>query len=276
MTTNGDKRVELALAAAQAGGAVAHKAFRGELTVETKTTATDVVTEADHAAQAAVINAIRETYPEEPIVGEEGDGSDAVPDDGPSWLVDPIDGTSNFVRGTRAWVTSVAALRDGEPVAAANVAPALGDTYTCVNGAVRRNETAVSVSAETDLAKFTVVPTIWWPRDRRAEYARACREIVERFGDLRRIGSAQLVLSMVASGELEGVFTNVTAAPWDTVAGAFLVRSAGGTVTDLAGERWRHDSRGLVASNGNRHEEVIAAARAVDEERSHTDANSVG
>jgi myo-inositol-1(or 4)-monophosphatase len=100
--------------------------------------------------------------------------------------------------------------------------------------------------------------------DRRDEYARACEAIVERFADLRRPGSAQAALAELAAGSVEGVVTNVDTNPWDTVAGVHLVRQAGGRVTDLEGNRWRHDSRGLVASNGHLHDEVLAAAQAID------------
>jgi myo-inositol-1(or 4)-monophosphatase len=69
---------------------------------------------------------------------------------------------------------------------------------------------------------------------------------------------------MVADGQLDGVLTNVRANPWDSVAGVQMVRAAGGTVTDLAGDPWRHDSRGLVASNGAVHDAVLEAAREID------------
>jgi len=78
------------------------------------------------------------------------------------------------------------------------------------------------------------------------------------------IGCAQAVLSMVASGALDGVITNVQANPWDSVAGVHLIREAGGTVTDIHGDPWRHDSTGIVASNGLIHDEVLAATRAID------------
>lgn len=120
--------------------------------------------------------------------------------------------------------------------------------------------------ADTD--RFTVVPTIWWPPDRRDEYARAAESIVSRFGDLLRVKSVQVALALLAAGSIEGVITNVETNPWDTIAGAYLVERAGGTVTHLAGEPWRHDARGLVASNGQAHDAVLAAANAIDPDES--------
>ncbi|WP_267640129.1 inositol monophosphatase family protein [Haloarchaeobius amylolyticus] len=260
-------RVRVAEAAARAGAAVAAEGFRTGIAIEEKGQKTDVVTQADRDAQRAVIERIREAFPDDAIVGEEDDELKAVPASGPAWVIDPIDGTNNYVRDIPVWATSVAAVVDGEPVAAANVMPALSDCYTAGPDGARLNGSELSVSEADDPDRFVICPTIWWDFDRRDEYARACEVIVERFGDMRRFGCAQAVLGMVAAGSLEATITNVDPNPWDTVAGVYLVRQAGGTVTDLEGERWTHESQGLVASNGTRHDEVLAAARDVEKIR---------
>jgi len=260
-------RAECALRVAKAGAAVATESFREDVRVETKSEKTDVVTQADRDAQRRVAEAIRESFDGEPIVGEEDVTPDSVPEDGPAWIVDPIDGTANFVRGIPAWATSVAATVNGEVVAGATVAPALDDTFVLGDGEAYMNGEPAAVSDRTDPETFTVVPTIWWGFDRREEYAAACRAIVERFGDMRRIGSAQLELALCATGAVDAVVTNVDANPWDTVVGAGLVAAAGGTVTDVHGEPWRYDSRGLVASNGAAHDLVLDAARAPERVR---------
>ncbi|MFC7177694.1 inositol monophosphatase family protein [Halosegnis marinus] len=262
-----EARADLAERAARAGGAVAEGFFRRDVPVETKEGKTDVVTRADRDAQRQVVAAIRTEYDEDAVVGEEADELKEVPDTGPSWIIDPIDGTNNFVAGVPMWATSVAAVRDGEAVAAANALPVLGDVYTADADGAYLNGDPIAVSDETDPEAMAVCPTIWWPHDRRDEYAEACEQTVERFGDLRRHGSAQAVLAFVAAGSLDGAFTNVDANPWDTVAGALMVERAGGTVTGIDGEPWRHDSRGLVASNGHAHDELLAAARAVEDRR---------
>nr|WP_280176688.1 inositol monophosphatase [Halorhabdus rudnickae] len=257
-------RVAVAREAARAGGSVAMAAFRRDLDVETKTGKTDFVTRADREAQARIATVIGERFPQEPFVGEEADAIETVPKRGPAWIADPIDGTNNYVRGMRQWATSVAAVRDGDPVAAATALPALGDSYVGGPGGVTRNGRPVGVNETADTDRFTVVPTIWWPPDRRDEYARATEAIVTRFGDLLRLKSVHVALALLAAGSIEGVITNVETNPWDTVAGAYLVDQAGGTVTDLAGDPWRHDARGLVASNGQAHEAVLAAATTID------------
>lgn len=263
-----DERADSALRAAEAGASVAMDSFRGDdVDVETKAGKTDVVTQADRDAQARVVDAIRERFPDEVVVGEENEQAGAVPNGEPAWVVDPIDGTNNYVRGLRAWSTSVAATVDGEAVAGATVCPALGDTYRLEAGTATRNGEVLSVSGRTDPEAFTVVPTVWWEHDRRAEYVAACRGIVERFGDMRRIGSTQLELALCAAGGIDAVVTNVRTHPWDTLVGAGLVEAAGGVVTDVDGEPWRHDRRGLVASNGEAHDEVLEAARAPETAR---------
>ncbi|QLG26568.1 inositol monophosphatase [Halorarum halophilum] len=257
-------RAAVAERAARAGAAVASGRFRSDVDVETKGGKTNVVTEADRASQRRVIEIVRDAYPTDALVGEEEEELKAIPSEGPAWVVDPIDGTNNYVRDIRVFATAVAAVVDGDPVAAANVLPAMDDVYTSDADGAYRNGQSVAVSDISDPERATVAPTVWWGFDRRDEYAAACSEIVRRFGDMRRFGCAQATLAMVADGSLEGTITNVACNPWDTVAGVHMVRQAEGRVTDLDGERWTHDSRGLVASNGSVHDELLDAARGID------------
>lgn len=260
---NHTDRAALATRAANAGASVASDLFRVGIDVETKSGKTDYVTQADRDAQRRVIDVIREECPADAIVGEEDEELKVVPESGNVWVIDPIDGTNNFVRGIRTWATSVAAVRDGQTVAAANVFPALGDTYAADSDGVTRNNESISVSDRADPETMAVVPTVWWDFDHREEYAAATRAIVERFGDLRRLGCAQAVLSLIAAGSLDGTITDIEVNPWDSVAGVFMVRQAGGTVTDIHGNRWMPGCEGLVASNGVGHEVILEAAREI-------------
>ena len=257
-------RARIARSAAEAGAAIASDRFRSDLEIETKAGKTDVVTRADRDAQTAVVDAITTAFPGEPVVGEEDQERAAVPEEGPAWIVDPIDGTDNYVRGIGVFATAVAAVVDGDPVASAVVFPALEDVYQAGPKGVFRNGEPITVSDRADPEVCVVCPLIWWDFDRRGEYAAANRAIVTRFGDMRRLGCAQAALGLVAAGAYDGVITNVEANPWDTVAGVHMIREAGGTVTDLEGDPWRHDSTGLVASNGHVHGEVLEAAREID------------
>jgi len=264
-----DRRI-VAERAAQAGAEVAEAAFRRPMGVETKSGPADFVTDADRNAQEAVVDVLRRADPDGAVVAEEDDGrGDAATDaaaeistDGTAWIVDPIDGTRNYVAGSRVWATSVAAVVDGETVAAATLMPAYGDDYALGPDGVTRNGAPVTPSEFDDPAAFSVATLGWWPPDERGAFERLCGAIGDRFGDLRRLGCAQAALAMVASGELDGVVGTRPMAPWDAVAGAAMIERAGGTVTDAEGDPWRHDATGLVASNGTAHETLLEAARA--------------
>ena len=272
-------RAAVAERAARSGGVVARESFRGEVAVETKANKNDYVTEADRDAQRQVVATIREEFPGDGFVCEEEltqlvgpeSGEDeptaleTVPDSGAAWIVDPIDGTANFVRGLHTWTTSVAATVDGETVGSATYLPATGDLYAGGPESVTRDGRTVSVSERTDPETFAVAPAGWWDRDDRTEFGDLCTAVVERFGDMRRLGSFQATLAAVADGGLEGTICTTPTYLWDTVAGVHLVREAGGTVTDVAGDPWDYDSHGLVASNGRDHDELLdAAADALD------------
>lgn len=258
-----DDRLALTERAARSGAEVAMDSFRTTVGVATKGHKNDLVSEADEAAQARVVETIR-AESDAPIVGEEADAAtaDAIPPSGPAWIVDPIDGTANYLRGIRLWTTSVAALEDGQPVAAASVAPALDDTYLAGASEATLNGAAITVSDRDDLETFAVASLGWGPHGKRADYGRLTTEIVSRCGDLRRFGSMQLALAFVASGALDAAITTRRPNPWDSVAGVHAIRQAGGRVTDLSGAAWRHDSDELVASNGRCHDEVRAVVRA--------------
>lgn len=257
------KRVAIAEKAARVGGKVALRSYRQGIDVKTKSGKTDFVTAADQATQERVMEVIAEAFPDELVVGEEEGAAKSVPDTGRAWIIDPIDGTNNYVRNIPLWATSIAAVVDGEPVAACNYLPVLDDLYAAGEDTTTLNGTPVSVNDRSDPEASAVVPTVWWDFESRDEFAAATRAIVERFGDLRRFGSVQVCLSMVAEGALEGVLSNLYPNPWDTIAGAHLLRQAGGTVTDIHGERWRHDSEGIVASNGAIHDSVLEATQAI-------------
>ena len=266
--TDATRRAALAERAARAGGVVARETFREELAVETKSNKNDVVTEADRDAQRQVVATIRNEFPEDTLVCEEeatrsGDGQlqKELPDSGRAWVVDPIDGTANYVRGIRFWGTSVAAVVDGDPVGVATYLPAEGDIYTAGPESVTLNGSVLNVSERSDPETCAAGLIGWWPTKGGDSYAALFRAGAERFGDLRRFGCLQGMLALVAGGSLDAAFMPETPHPWDAVAGVHLIRRAGGTATDVHGDPWRHDSEGLVVSNGEAHDVVLDAVR---------------
>lgn len=263
--------------AARAGGVVAKESFRGDLSVDTKSGKTDVVTQADREAQQQVIATISQEFPAATLVCEEesqpiGAGMedvtlvDEIPSSGDAWVVDPIDGTSNFVREIRFWATSVAALSGGEPVGVATYLPAEDDIYTAGPESVSRNDTSMSVSDRTDPETFAAALIGWWPTKQGGEYASLFESAAAQFGDLRRMGTMQCALALVADGGFDAAIMPGTPHPWDSLSGVQLIRRAGGTVTNLDGESWQNGDTGLVASNGEAHDTVLETVRAGIEE----------
>ncbi len=270
--TDASHRAAVAERAARAGGVVAREQFRGDLSVESKANKNDLVTETDRDAQRQVVATIRAEFSRDrflceedlstlagPDTDSEPEAVDSIPNSGSVWVIDPIDGTANYVRGMRLWGTAVSAVVDGEPVASVTYLPSYGDLYAAGPESVTRDGTELSVSGRTDPETFAVAPVGWWDRDDRDEFGRLCSAVGDRFGDIRRLGSFQATLAHVADGALEGLVCTRPMAPWDTLAGVHMVRRAGGTVTDLDGEPWTHDSDSVVASNGEAHEAFVVA-----------------
>jgi myo-inositol-1(or 4)-monophosphatase len=270
-------RARVAEAAADAAAAEAADRFRSDLAIETKADAGDFVTDADRAAQRRVVERIRASSPDEPIVAEEVDARKSVPATGTAWVVDPIDGTSNFTRRFPIWATSVACVEDGEAVAAATVMPGLDERVVADGTETRyarhddsdpgprndprtyRDGATATVSDRTEPAALSVGTIAWGGFGDRDSLAAGLQEFASRYGKVRRIGSAQTSLAMLAIGAFDGLVGSCSPHPWDTIGGAHLVRQAGGRVTNADGERWRHDDDWLVASNGQFHEDLLTA-----------------
>ena len=253
-------RLDTCIAAAERGGRAALDSFRSELFVETKSGGPmDAVTSVDRAVQELVFEHVADEYPDDAVVGEEEDALKRVPREGAAWVVDPIDGTNNYVHGNGVWMTSVAACRDGEPVAAANYAPATGDLYVAGDGGTRRNGEPATTSDAASPEAFLINPIFGVSRADRRELTDVVDTVLSEFGDLRRFGCAQAALSGVATGELEATVSTVELNDWDTAAGVHLVRRAGGRATDVHGDRWTPGSEGLIASNDEAHGALVDA-----------------
>jgi myo-inositol-1(or 4)-monophosphatase len=264
-------RAAVAERAARAGGVVAREAFRTQLSIETKQSATDVVSEADRDAQQQVLATIAQAFPAATVICEEDvsgvgagdvDVAEEVPASGPAWVVDPIDGTANFVREIGFWATSVAAVVDAEPVASATFMPSMTDIYTAGPESVSRNDDPMRVSERTDRAAFGVGTTGRWSTSDPETPARIVREVTDRFGDARRFGCIQGLLALVAAGGMDAAIMPDPPNAWDSLAGVHLVRRAGGRATTLSGEPFSDGDDELIVSNGTRHDAVLDAARA--------------
>jgi myo-inositol-1(or 4)-monophosphatase len=219
----------------------------------------DVVTAADRAAEDLIRRRIAEAYPDHRFLAEEAerldptDAAEAVA--GPAWIVDPLDGTVNFVQGIPLFCVSVGYVEDGKPVLGVVHAPALGQTFWGAPGSgAFEGERPIAVSATPVLEEGIFATGFAYDREDLADdnlenWVRVGRKV----RGVRRLGAAALDLAYVASGRLDG-FWELHLSPWDVAAGAALIRAAGGRVTDQRGEdRWLF-GRNVVATNGLVHE----------------------
>jgi myo-inositol-1(or 4)-monophosphatase len=191
----------------------------------------DYVTEADRAAEDAAREVLDRETPGIAVVGEELGGSEAAQ----YWLVDPLDGTVNFLHGFPIVAVSVALVAGGRPVAGAVHGPYLETTFTAARGqGAEQDGGPLTVSKAPPEAAVVGTGFPFKVPDRRDEYLRVFLPALERFEDLRRPGAVALDLAWVASGVFEGFF-ELGLSPWDVAAGALLIEEAGGVVTDWTG-----------------------------------------
>jgi myo-inositol-1(or 4)-monophosphatase len=254
-------RVELASRAARNGANDAMALFRGDHDIEMKANANDPVTEADYTAQQTIIKQIRTEFPGDTIVAEENEYTSTVPEEGVAWVIDPIDGTVNYVRGLTLWTTTIGIIKHGDSVGAATVLPVSGDIYIADRDEVKLNGDSVTVSERTDTDTFVVGVLGSGVAPDHTAYATLTSTVIENFGELRRFGSTTAALAFVASGGLDVAVTATRKNPWDLLAGIHMVECAGGTVTTIDGEIWRIDSEAVVASNGCKHSMALNIAR---------------
>jgi myo-inositol-1(or 4)-monophosphatase len=199
----------------------------------------DYVTAVDLASERAITALLREATPDIPVLGEEEGG--AALGAGRSWVVDPLDGTTNFVHGFPVVGVSVALVEEGRPVAGAVEAPFLGGRWAAARGrgafGMRDADASpVRLAVSTRGPAQAVVGTGFPFRHKDAlpRYLRVMEGALERFEDLRRPGAAALDLAWVAAGVFDGFF-ELGLSPWDVAAGALLIEEAGGVVTDWDG-----------------------------------------
>jgi myo-inositol-1(or 4)-monophosphatase len=224
---------ELAVSAAEAAGALVIKAHahHGTLTAEVKSPG-DYVTEVDRSAEQAAIRVLRSGAPDIAILAEESGGTrhDRM------WVIDPVDGTTNFVRRFPVVGVSVALVENGRPVVGAVIAPLLGEAWSAAEGEGAFDRTGRRLTVSVHPGAGVVATGFPFRRkERLPHYLPVMTRALERFEDLRRAGAASLDLAYVGAGAFDGYF-ELGLGLWDIAAGALLVREAGGVVTDWAGD----------------------------------------
>ena len=244
--------------AASAGGSIVAEHFGAAGNVREKAPG-DWVSDVDTSSEAAVRASLERDWPSLPVFGEEGGG---VRGD-VGWIVDPLDGTANFLHGFPAVGVSVALVEHGVPVVGVVHAPLLGITYTAYRGSGAFSNGEPMTVSERD-AERAICATGFPFRakaDRLDEYLPVFEAALRRFEDLRRAGSASLDLAWTAAGVFDGYFEQALG-PWDVAAGALLVREAGGVVTDWSGDdRTWLTSGDIVAGSPALHAALLELTR---------------
>jgi myo-inositol-1(or 4)-monophosphatase len=243
-----------AVAAARAGAAVVQAALDGPQRVDRKG-AVDLVTEVDLAAEAAIRQVLAEQTPGLPVLAEEGGGAT---DEDTRWVVDPLDGTTNFVHGFPSFGVSVGLQIGGELTAACIVDPLRNHTYSAARGAGATLDGApLRVSSVARLDEALLLTGFAYDRRERADfYLRYVKAFLEASQGLRRAGAAALDLCHIAAGRADG-FWEFNLSPWDVAAGVLIVEEAGGRVTDMTGAPLDIDRPRLLATNGRVHDAMI-------------------
>jgi myo-inositol-1(or 4)-monophosphatase len=225
----------VALTAAQAATAVLVRPRTGAPAgVETKTSATDMVSDVDREAEAAVSDVLARMRPDDGVLGEEGtvrEGRTAV-----RWVVDPLDGTTNFLFGIPQFSVSVAAELEGSAAVGVVVHPAQGETWAALrDGGARLNGSPCRVaSGRSSLPTALVATGFGYQSARREWQAEVARRVIPSVRDIRRFGSAALDLCWTAGGRYDAYY-EWGLNPWDLAAGALICQEAGGRVESLPG-----------------------------------------
>lgn len=197
----------------------------------------DFVTEVDRAAEAAIIEVLREAYPQHGILAEESGQLGETADSEYQWIIDPLDGTTNFIHGFPQYAISIALARNGVLEQAVVFDPTRNELFTASKGAgAYLNERRIRVSKRIRLNESLIGTGFPFREfDHVDAYLAMFRELTQRTAGIRRPGAAALDLAYVACGRLDG-FWEMGLQPWDMAAGVLLIQEAGGLVSDLSGE----------------------------------------
>jgi myo-inositol-1(or 4)-monophosphatase len=244
----------MALRAARSAGDIIMRSFDRLETIEISAKgANDFVTEVDKAAENAIINSLRKTYPDHTYIGEEsgrleGNGEDALYE----WIIDPLDGTTNFVHGIPHFAISIACLHKGRIEHAVILDPVRREEFTASRGyGARVNDRRIRVSKTKQLSEALVATGFPFKPSQSQHmdaYLDMFKELAQQTTGLRRAGSAALDIAYVAAGRFDS-FWEIGLNAWDIAAGALLVQEAGGLVSDFTGANDYLESGNIVCGN---------------------------
>ncbi len=220
-------------AARGAGDLLVSRRPRHVTVAATKSTPTDIVTEMDRASERLLVETIRAARPFDGFLGEEGASEPGT--SGIVWVLDPIDGTVNYLYDQPSWAVSVAAELHGEAVVGVVLCPPLGETYTAVRGGgAFRNGVRLHANDPVALDRALVATGFGYAAQRRASQARVLTGLLPVVRDIRRLGSAAMDLCALAAGRVDAYYERGVQR-WDTSAAALIASEAGAVVGGLHG-----------------------------------------
>lgn len=245
------------LEAVEAGATELKRFFNGDFKISSKEGINNLVTEADHASEKAILEVIHKNYPDHQVLAEET--GEITRKSNYKWIIDPIDGTVNFAHGIPLCCVSVAVEKDGEIIMGAVNAPLLNEFFFAEKGLGSfLNGKKVKVSDETNVLNaclvtgfpYTYINIPYGPLE-------IFDKLIRKGVPVRRLGSAAIDLCWVACGRFDGFYEHKLEA-WDSAAGYLIVEEAGGRVTDFEGKKFSPYQHRILATNGRIHEELRA------------------
>jgi myo-inositol-1(or 4)-monophosphatase len=249
----------VACSAARAAGSILRENLNGPREIMYKGDI-NLVTEMDMRSERVITEAVHAAFPGHGIVAEEG--TDTRNASGYTWIIDPLDGTTNYAHGYPCFSVSIALERDGEVIVGVVYDPMRDELFTALKGeGASLNGKAIRVSRAESLMQSLLATG--FPYDRKVcerNNLGYFHELLMASQEVRRDGSAALDLCFVACGRFDG-FWELKLQPWDVAAGSLIVREAGGTVTDFTGTGFSLHAGELVASNGRIHEKMVDVLR---------------
>jgi len=249
--------LELAVGLAREAGALQRQRLDSELRIDTKSSSVDLVTDVDRACEGIIVEGIERARPADAIVAEEGGGRDA-PEAPWRWVIDPLDGTTNYAHGYPCFCVSIGVEREGTRTVGVLYDPMRDELFHAVRGeGAFRNGHRIRVSQEEDLGRSLLATGFSYDRHQRAgDSLRSFAAFLRRARGLRRDGSAALDLAAVACGRFDG-YWEWRLRPWDVAAGLLVVEEAGGRVSDATGGPAPRSGAEVVASNGRIHDAML-------------------
>jgi myo-inositol-1(or 4)-monophosphatase len=251
--------LQTAVEAAKGAGQLIREAFGESYSSQTKSNARDLVTEVDLKSQAMIVETLKRDFADIPVIAEEGRQQSC--DAEVLWLVDPLDGTTNFTRGIELFTVSICLSVNLQPQAAVVYHPIFDHLYTAESGGgAFLNGRQLQVSALASLEEFTVSSNLSYQNEERLVILDNLSRLMMHTAGLRLIFSVALELCLVGRGSFDAAVV-YKANPWDMAAGCLIAREAGGRVTNWLGEDWRISDANCLASNAIEHERLLTMLR---------------